>query len=128
MEENKEREKEPGNANICGLSESVEMELELEGSAPEGVAPGEVELLAAMSEGMAAPTLLGLRVQRVLALVILLPHFCNTIFGIASSLDLFKTFFQGCGSELKNADPDPEPDPDPGPGPAEPNLKKKKKS
>ena len=78
MEENKEREKEPGNANICGLSESVEMELELEGSAPEGVAPGEVELLAAMSEGMAAPTLLGLRVQRVLALVILLPHFCNT--------------------------------------------------
>jgi hypothetical protein len=55
---------------------SVEVELELEGSAPEWVAAREVELLAAVAEGVAAP-LLGLRVQRVLTLVVLLPHLCT---------------------------------------------------
>jgi hypothetical protein len=56
--------------------QSVEVELELEGSAPEGVAAREVELLAAVAEGVAAP-LLGLRVKRVLTLVVLLPHLCT---------------------------------------------------
>ena len=54
----------------------VEVKLELEGSPAERVPAGEVELLAAVAEGMPAPAaLLSFRVQRVLPLVVLLTHF-----------------------------------------------------
>jgi hypothetical protein len=58
------------------LSESIEVEFELEGAASKGVAAREMELLAAVAEGVTA-ALLGLRVQGVLALVIFLPHLCT---------------------------------------------------